>query len=135
MIAAAGREITKAGLFDPAGVLLGRVSDAGADARTRILVKPVAEDLATNLVIVTDRRAYHLELTSTPENLRALSGQRSASAGECAGDKLDHGSGGLIPTAGRSKRPPPVAFDLLGDGRPEDVQRGSLSACSTGVPC
>ena len=47
MIAAAGREITKAGLFDPAGVLHGRVSGAGADARTRTMVKPVAEDLAT----------------------------------------------------------------------------------------
>ena len=39
MIAAAGREITKAGLFDPAGVLHGRVSGAGADARTRTMVK------------------------------------------------------------------------------------------------
>ena len=45
MIAAAVREITKAGLFDPAGVQHGRVSGAGA--RTRILVKPVVEDLAT----------------------------------------------------------------------------------------
>ena len=78
MIAAAGREITKAGLFDPAGVLHGRVSGAGADARTRTMVKTRRRRPCHNLVIVTDRRAYHLELTSTPENLRAQSGQRSA---------------------------------------------------------
>ncbi|WP_088343836.1 MULTISPECIES: P-type conjugative transfer protein TrbG [Rhodomicrobium] len=40
-------------------------SGAGASARTHILVKPIAADLATNLVIATDRRTYHLELTST----------------------------------------------------------------------
>ena len=47
-------------------VIADTVSGSGEDALTRILVKPVAEDLATNLVIVTDRRAYHLELASTP---------------------------------------------------------------------
>ena len=52
-------------------VIADTVSGAGAGARTRILVKPVAEDLATNLVIVTDRRAYHMELTSTPETYMA----------------------------------------------------------------
>lgn len=40
-------------------------SGAGADKRTHILVKPFAAGLATNLVITTDRRTYHVELTST----------------------------------------------------------------------
>ena len=52
-------------------VIADTVSGTGADALTRILVKPVTDGLATNLVIVTDRRAYHLELTSTPETYMA----------------------------------------------------------------
>lgn len=40
-------------------------SGAGADKRTHILVKPFAAGLATNLVITTDRRTYHVALTST----------------------------------------------------------------------
>ena len=40
-------------------------SGEGAAARAHILVKPIKEDLETNLVIITDRRAYHLELQST----------------------------------------------------------------------
>src|SRR3546814_801584 len=35
------------------------------DQQVHILVKPVAPDLKTNLVITTDRRAYHLEMEST----------------------------------------------------------------------
>lgn len=40
-------------------------SGEGAGARTHVLVKPIAPGLTTNLVIATDRRAYHLELEST----------------------------------------------------------------------
>lgn len=39
-------------------------SGAGADKRTHVLVKPIASGLATNLVITTDRRSYHLALSS-----------------------------------------------------------------------
>ena len=42
-------------------------SGAGAVQQVHILVKPFAGDLATNLVILTDRRAYHLELISTED--------------------------------------------------------------------
>ena len=52
----------------------------------------------------------------------------------CGGDKLDHGSGGFS-CRGRSKTLPPVAFYLFGDGRWEDVHRGSLLTSSAGVPC
>lgn len=40
-------------------------SGTGEDQQVHILVKPVAPDLRANLVITTDRRAYHLELEST----------------------------------------------------------------------
>jgi len=42
----------------------GSGSGTGADARVHILVKPVRAGLATNLIINTDRRSYHLELKS-----------------------------------------------------------------------
>lgn len=40
-------------------------SGSGATAQAHILVKPNAAGLATNLVIMTDRRVYHLDLRST----------------------------------------------------------------------
>ena len=40
-------------------------SGSGASKRVHILLKPTAKDLATNLVINTDRRTYHLELRAT----------------------------------------------------------------------
>jgi P-type conjugative transfer protein TrbG len=41
------------------------ISGSGPAARVHILVKPTRLDLATNLVINTDRRTYHLELRAT----------------------------------------------------------------------
>lgn len=46
-------------------------SGTGANARVHILVKPTRPDLATNLVINTDRRTYHLELRATPTTYMA----------------------------------------------------------------
>ncbi|HJS11849.1 P-type conjugative transfer protein TrbG, partial [Sphingopyxis sp.] len=40
-------------------------SGSGAGRRTHILIKPFAPGLSTNLVITTDRRVYHVQLTST----------------------------------------------------------------------
>jgi type IV secretion system protein TrbG len=40
-------------------------SGEGTAAQVHILVKPIASDLKTNLVITTERRTYHLELEST----------------------------------------------------------------------
>ncbi len=42
------------------------VSGSGPSRRAHILVKPTAAGLATNLVVNTDRRTYHVELRSTP---------------------------------------------------------------------
>lgn len=41
------------------------ISGSGPSARVHILVKPTRPDLATNLIINTDRRTYHLELRAT----------------------------------------------------------------------
>ncbi len=42
------------------------VSGSGPTSRVHILVKPIRPDIATNLVINTDRRTYHLELRANP---------------------------------------------------------------------
>jgi type IV secretion system protein VirB9 len=68
-------------------------SGTGPTTRVHILVKPTRSDLATNLVINTDRRTYHLELRSTPatymasvswsypqDRLIALRGEKAAEA-------------------------------------------------------
>lgn len=47
------------------------VSGAGAAKRVHILVKPTRGDIATNLIINTDRRTYHLELKATPSTYMA----------------------------------------------------------------
>jgi type IV secretion system protein VirB9 len=41
------------------------ISGAGAARRVHVMVKPTAPDLATNLIINTDRRTYHLELRAS----------------------------------------------------------------------
>jgi type IV secretion system protein VirB9 len=40
-------------------------SGEGTTAQVHILVKPIASDLKTNLLITSERRTYHLELEST----------------------------------------------------------------------
>ena len=42
------------------------VSGIGPASRVHILVKPIRPDIATNIVINTDRRTYHLELRANP---------------------------------------------------------------------
>jgi type IV secretion system protein VirB9 len=46
-------------------------SGEGKEAVVHILVKPVAADLDTNLVIATDRRTYHLEMHSSASTYMA----------------------------------------------------------------
>ncbi len=46
-------------------------SGSGTEKRTHILVKPFAAGLATNLVITTDRRSYHLQLAATSRTAMA----------------------------------------------------------------
>jgi type IV secretion system protein VirB9 len=49
-------------------------SGSGETKRTHLLVKPFAPGLSTNLVITTDRRVYHVQLTSTAST--AMTGMR-----------------------------------------------------------
>ena len=42
------------------------LSGSGATQRVHILIKPTRPDIATNLVINTDRRTYHIELRANP---------------------------------------------------------------------
>lgn len=49
-------------------------SGSGEGKQTHVLVKPFSAGLLTNLVITTDRRAYHVRLVSTPAT--ALSSMR-----------------------------------------------------------
>jgi type IV secretion system protein TrbG len=46
-------------------------SGSGDTRRTHVLVKPFTAGLSTNLVITTDRRSYHVALTSTPRTAMA----------------------------------------------------------------
>jgi type IV secretion system protein VirB9 len=46
-------------------------SGEGTDRRAHILVKPFAAGLSTNLVVTSDKRTYHLALTSTRETAMA----------------------------------------------------------------
>ncbi|HEC00986.1 MAG TPA: P-type conjugative transfer protein TrbG [Sphingomonadales bacterium] len=50
------------------------ISGSGAMAQVHILVKPIEAGLATNLVIITDRRSYHLELKSLEKTYMAALG-------------------------------------------------------------
>lgn len=47
------------------------ISGSGPTARAHVLVKPIAPGLSTNLMIATDRRTYHLELTSLDKTYMA----------------------------------------------------------------
>ncbi len=47
------------------------ISGSGPTARVHILVKPTRPDLATNLVVNTDRRTYHVELRATASTYMA----------------------------------------------------------------
>ncbi|MBB5986520.1 P-type conjugative transfer protein TrbG [Sphingobium lignivorans] len=61
-----GETIVSIAAGDTARWTVGDTSSGTGDTkRAHILVKPFAADLSTNLIITTDRRAYHLQLEST----------------------------------------------------------------------
>lgn len=45
--------------------LANALSGSGPEQRPHVLIRPQQEGLTTNLLILTDRRAYHLELRSS----------------------------------------------------------------------
>jgi type IV secretion system protein TrbG len=60
-----GEKLISVSSGDTVWVIGDTTSGEGGSQRTHIMVKPSAPDLATNLVITTDRRTYHLDLSST----------------------------------------------------------------------
>jgi type IV secretion system protein VirB9 len=63
-----GETLTSVAAGDTVRWVIGdTVSGAGEAEQVHVLVKPFAPDLASNLVILTDRRTYHLSLTSTED--------------------------------------------------------------------
>lgn len=61
-----GEALISVAAGDTARWVIGDTSSGSGDAkRTHVLLKPFAAGLATNVVITTDRRSYHLALTST----------------------------------------------------------------------
>lgn len=67
-----GENLVSVAAGDTARWVIGdTTSGTGAQRRTHILLKPSAAGLSTNLVIATDRRVYHLELSSSPKSAMA----------------------------------------------------------------
>lgn len=63
-----GEELVSVSAGDTVRWVIGdTTSGAGSAQRVHILVKPTRPDLKTNLVINSNRRTYHLELTATPD--------------------------------------------------------------------
>jgi type IV secretion system protein VirB9 len=67
-----GERLNSVSAGDTVRWVVGDTTSGGtAGERTHILVKPISPGLKTNLVIATDRRAYHLELRSFRETYMA----------------------------------------------------------------
>ncbi|KEZ21113.1 P-type conjugative transfer protein TrbG [Sphingobium yanoikuyae] len=64
----AGETLVAVASGDTARWIVGDTSSgSGPDKRTHILIKPASAGLTTNLLVTTDRRSYHLLLTSARE--------------------------------------------------------------------
>jgi type IV secretion system protein VirB9 len=62
----AGEQLMSVAAGDTARWVIGDTSSGSGPARrTHLLVKPMSEGLSTNLVVATDRRTYHLSLSSS----------------------------------------------------------------------
>lgn len=67
-----GEALVAVSAGDTARWVIGDTTSGAGDARqVHVLVKPFAPGLTTNMVITTDRRAYHLALTSTDDTAMA----------------------------------------------------------------
>lgn len=63
-----GEELVSVSAGDTVRWIIGdTTSGSGATLRVHVLVKPARPDLRTNLLINTNRRTYHLELSSTAQ--------------------------------------------------------------------
>jgi len=63
-----GEELVSVSAGDTVRWIIGdTTSGAAGTERVHILVKPTRADLKTNLVITSNRRTYHVEMTATPQ--------------------------------------------------------------------
>ena len=68
----AGEKLVSVSAGDTVRWVVGdTTSGEGGSSQVHILVKPIAPDITTNLVITTDRRSYYLELHATAETYMA----------------------------------------------------------------
>lgn len=68
----AGEKLVSVSAGDTVRWIVGDTSSGeGGNAQVHILVKPIAPNITTNLVITTDRRTYHLELHATASTYMA----------------------------------------------------------------
>jgi P-type conjugative transfer protein TrbG len=64
----AGETLVAVAAGDTVRWIVGNTSSgSGNDKQTHILIKPNAPGLQTNVIVTTDRRSYHLELSSTAQ--------------------------------------------------------------------
>jgi type IV secretion system protein VirB9 len=91
-------------------------SGSGAAKQVHVMVKPFAPGLKTNLVILTDRHAYHLVLQSTEHVAMASISWSYPSAGLIA-DKIGQGAPPLAPVAEAGIKPENLSFSysITGD--------------------
>jgi P-type conjugative transfer protein TrbG len=82
-------------------------SGAGATAQAHVLVKPNAASLTTNLVIMTDRRVYHIELKSVTASAMAAVSWRYPADMMLANNPAPAASPPALPP------PPPFTPDML----------------------
>jgi len=75
-------------------------SGAGADKRAHVLVKPFSAGLTTNIVITTDRRTYHVLLTSMPGNAMSAVSWTYPADEMIAVRKAEEARSAAVPVAG-----------------------------------
>jgi P-type conjugative transfer protein TrbG len=94
-------------------------SGSGAAKQVHVMVKPFAPGLKTNLVILTDRHAYHLVLQSTEHVAMASVSWSYPNAGLIA-DKTGQSAPPLAPVAEAGIKPENLSFNyaITGDSPP-----------------
>lgn len=64
-----GEELISVSAGDTVRWMVGDTkSGTGLSTQVHILIKPLAEDIATNLIILTSKRTYYLDLVAQPDN-------------------------------------------------------------------
>ena len=104
------------GAITPVTETAATESGSGAERRVHVLVKPTRPDLATNLVINTDRRTYHLELRATARvHMAAVAWRYPLDEARTAAARAAAIAAAQPPAA--ASLPPPLNFGYRIEGR------------------